>query len=77
MKSEMKVVVGAILGMILGVALCLVPGALLVKYRPEAVPVLLGSPCIKVAVTVDCPCKTECPFPCPGGKSGQVGSLPE
>jgi hypothetical protein len=77
MKNEMKVAVGTVAGMILGMALVLFPGYLLAKYRPEAVPVLLGNPCIKVAVTVECPCKTLCPFPCPGGKSGQVGQLPE
>lgn len=71
MKDQMKMVATGLIGMIFGMTLISAPMVVLIKYRPEAIPVLLGKPVIKVNVTVTCPCTPK------RGIGGHVGAMPD
>lgn len=71
MKDSMKMMATGLIGLISGMTLISAPMVALIKYRPEAIPVLLGKPMIKVNVTVTCPCAPR------RGIGGPVGAMPD
>lgn len=65
-----KIMGGMMAGVVIGLALVVGLAVTLVKYRPEAIPILLGVP-QKVEVKVECQC-APCKCPGAGQRSGSA-----
>lgn len=70
-KMTMATIGGAVMGAILTAILILTPTYYLATQCPEAIPVILGRPCIQVKV--NCPCDQSC---CPQNQQ-KSGAMPE